>query len=48
MFIKNIIRSMKFTVLTSLCQVLEIIDNKARAIRSKRDTVNELHVVDYI
>ncbi|KAJ0020448.1 hypothetical protein Pint_32455 [Pistacia integerrima] len=35
-------------VLHSRPEVLEIIDNKARAIRSKRDTVNELHVVDYI
>ncbi|KAK6927147.1 Calcineurin-like phosphoesterase domain, ApaH type [Dillenia turbinata] len=34
-------------VLYSSPEVLEIIDNKARVIRSKRDTYNELRVVDY-
>ncbi|KAL5747096.1 hypothetical protein ACOSP7_024094 [Xanthoceras sorbifolium] len=34
-------------VLYSRPEVLEIKDNKARAIRSNRDTFSELHVVDY-
>uniref|UniRef100_A0A5B7BVF8 Calcineurin-like phosphoesterase domain-containing protein n=1 Tax=Davidia involucrata TaxID=16924 RepID=A0A5B7BVF8_DAVIN len=35
-------------VLNSRPEVLEIRDNKARVIRSKRDTFSELQVVDYI
>ncbi|KAJ4725494.1 shewanella-like protein phosphatase 1 [Melia azedarach] len=34
-------------VLNSRPEVLEITDNKARAIRGQRDTFTELHVVDY-
>lgn len=38
---------MTLTVFASIQQVLEIIEDKARVIRSERDTFTKFHVVDY-
>jgi hypothetical protein len=38
---------MDFYSFTSILQVLEIVENKARVIRSERDRFSELQAVDY-
>ena len=38
---------MDFYCFTSVLQVLEIVENNARVIRSKRDRFSELQAVDY-
>jgi hypothetical protein len=45
--IKYILKVLGTNNLTSVHQVLEIIDEKARVLRSRKDTYSEFQAVDY-